>query len=192
MIYTGSKALQYLSIPLFTVFKNLTIIIIAYGELLFFGGSRVTSLMLTAFIMMVASSFIAGWADLASGNLLKKDAAAVGPVVPYLWMIANCLSTAFYALMMRSKIKQVNFKDYDTVYFNNLLSIPVLLIFSMLTEVGEFRKVYAKYTGDAKGELNGLLFSIAVSSVASFAISYGSSWCVRVTSSTTYRFFLST
>ncbi|KAJ1677041.1 GDP-mannose transporter into the lumen of the Golgi, partial [Spiromyces aspiralis] len=32
MLYTSGKALQYLSIPLFTVFKNLTIIAIAYGE----------------------------------------------------------------------------------------------------------------------------------------------------------------
>jgi hypothetical protein len=46
MIYTGSKALQYLSIPLFTVFKNLTIVIIAYGELLFFGGSKVSGISL--------------------------------------------------------------------------------------------------------------------------------------------------
>jgi GDP-mannose transporter len=52
MIYTGSKALQYLPIPVYTIFKNLTIILIAYGEVLWFGGN-VTSLMMVSFILMV-------------------------------------------------------------------------------------------------------------------------------------------
>jgi len=34
MIYTTGKALQFLSVPVFTIFKNLTIIVIAYGEVL--------------------------------------------------------------------------------------------------------------------------------------------------------------
>lgn len=71
---------------------------------------------------MIASSMIAGFSDFASGNLLKKDGHE-STTGPYLWMVANCLTTAFYALYMRSKIKQVNFKDYDTVYYNNLLSM---------------------------------------------------------------------
>ena len=52
MIYTGSKALQFLPIPVYTIFKNLTIILIAYGEVLWFGGN-VTGLMMTSFILMV-------------------------------------------------------------------------------------------------------------------------------------------
>jgi GDP-mannose transporter len=52
MIYTGSKALQYLPIPVYTIFKNLTIILIAYGEVLWFGGS-VTSMMMVSFGLMV-------------------------------------------------------------------------------------------------------------------------------------------
>lgn len=53
MIYTGSKALQFLRIPIYTIFKNLTIILIAYGEVLWFGGS-VTRLMLVSFGLMVS------------------------------------------------------------------------------------------------------------------------------------------
>lgn len=52
MIYTGSKALQFLRIPIYTIFKNLTIILIAYGEVLWFGGN-VTRLMLVSFGLMV-------------------------------------------------------------------------------------------------------------------------------------------
>jgi GDP-mannose transporter len=44
MIYTGSKALQYLSIHAFTVFKNVTIIVIAYAEQICFAGCKVTNI----------------------------------------------------------------------------------------------------------------------------------------------------
>src|SRR5881227_480270 len=63
MIYTSTKALQFLSIPVYTIFKNLTIILIAYGEVLWFGGS-VTGMALFSFGLMVLSSVIAAWADI--------------------------------------------------------------------------------------------------------------------------------
>lgn len=44
------------------MFKNLTIILIAYGEVLFLGGN-VTSLELSSFIMMVLSSVVDTWAN---------------------------------------------------------------------------------------------------------------------------------
>lgn len=62
------------------------------------------------------------------------------------------------------------------------------MIASLLTEVEEGKRVYAQYSngGESDGQAKGLLFAIFVSAVMSFGISYGSSWCVRVTSSTTY------
>jgi len=182
MIYTGSKALQYLTIALFTIFKNLTIIIIAYSERLFFNGAPVNGLMLVSFFCMVLSSILAGWADIRSGNLYKNPS---NLIISYMWMFTNCLTTAFFALIMRSRIKHVGFKDFDTVYYNNLLSIPILLVVGLATEVDEFYRVKEKYL-DGGEEWVGLVLAILVSSVASFAISYGSSWCVRVTSSTTF------
>jgi GDP-mannose transporter len=65
MIYSGSKALQYLSIPVYTIFKNMAIILIAYGEVLWFGGS-VTSMTLLSFGLMVFSSIVAAWADISN------------------------------------------------------------------------------------------------------------------------------
>ena len=35
---------------------------------------------------------------------------------------------------MRKRIKVTNFKDWDSMFYNNLLSIPVLVIFSFLFE----------------------------------------------------------
>ena len=132
VIYTGSKSLvsqnrfpssklakqpsdtmkQFLSIPVYTIFKNLTIILIAYGEVLWFGGS-VTGLTLASFFLMVGSSVIAAWADISTTLArLSAGIAVVDPTsgadVPlpsgvigslnagYLWMAINCLVSAAY------------------------------------------------------------------------------------------------
>lgn len=112
MIYTGSKALQYLSVPVFTIFKNLTIILIAYLERILLKGSPITNLIFTAFSMMVVSSMVAGYADLAAAQF---------SLLGYFWMTLNCLSTAGFTLMLKATIKQVGFKDFDTVYYNSQL-----------------------------------------------------------------------
>jgi len=37
-------------------------------------------------------------------------------------------------LFMRKRIKVTGFKDWDSMFYNNLLSIPVLITFSLLVE----------------------------------------------------------
>ncbi|KAJ3329486.1 GDP-mannose transporter into the lumen of the Golgi, partial [Kappamyces sp. JEL0680] len=104
MIYTGSKAIQYLSIPVFTIFKNLTIYLLA--------GSNITRPIFFSFVLMVLSSIVAGYADISAGNTLKPG--AVSAVVSYSWMVFNCLSTAALTLTIRSTQRKVNFTDFDT------------------------------------------------------------------------------
>lgn len=115
MIYTGSKALQFLSIPVYTIFKNLTIIMTAYGEVLWFGGS-VTRLSLFSFGLIVLSSVVAAWADIkhavestggTSANLSVLNAG-------YIWVLVNCVCTSTYVLGKRKRIKLTNFKDIDS------------------------------------------------------------------------------
>ena len=121
MIYTGSKAIQYLSVPVYTIFKNLTIILIAYGEVLWFGGN-VTRLTLFSFGLMVLSSIVAAWADInAAISSYGHDASETATQLStlnagYLWMLVNCLSSATYVLSMRKRIKLTNFKDFDSNY----------------------------------------------------------------------------
>lgn len=114
MIYTGSKALKFLSIPVYTIFKNLTIILIAYGEVLWFGGS-VSGLTLFSFGLMVLSSVVAAWADITHAVSTSAGAGAVSTLNSgYLWMLINCACTASYVLGMRKRIKLTNFKDFDS------------------------------------------------------------------------------
>lgn len=121
MIYTATKSLQYLSIGIFTVFKNLTIILVAIFERKIF-GIRLSWLKWASFITIVGSSVIGGFADL---NFNWKG---------YCWMIINCLSSAMYGLGMRLVIKKVQFKDFDSVYFNNVLALPIIFIASIVLE----------------------------------------------------------
>lgn len=123
MIYTGTKALKFLSIPVYTIFKNLTIILIAYGEVLWFGGS-VTPMTLFSFGLMVISSIIAAWADIrhALGSIGEASAQATDAIstlnAGYLWMLFNCFCTASYVLGMRKRIKLTNFKDFDSTPYS--------------------------------------------------------------------------
>jgi GDP-mannose transporter len=117
MIYTGTKALQFLSVPVYTIFKNLTIIVIAYGEVLWFGGS-VSPLSLFSFGLMVLSSIVAAWADVQSavaGDFGTGSAAAISTLnAGYAWMGLNVLCSASYVLGMRKVMKKMGFKDWDS------------------------------------------------------------------------------
>jgi GDP-mannose transporter len=52
MTYTGSRSLQHLTVAMFTVFKNITIIFIAFSELYFF-GNPVSPSMIISFLLIV-------------------------------------------------------------------------------------------------------------------------------------------
>jgi len=193
VIYTGSKALQFLTIPVYTIFKNLTIILIAYGEVIWFSGS-VSSLTLVSFGLMVLSSLIAAWSDISPfltgssaleqsisepliyGEIVKKN-------MGYFWMLVNCFASAAYVLAMRKRIKVTNFKDWDTMFYNNLLSIPILIVFSVAFEDWSQNSLNLNFPIESR---HFLLMAMSFSGAAAVFISYTTAWCVRTTSSTTY------
>lgn len=179
MIYTSSKALQYLSIPVYTIFKNLTIILIAYGEVIWFGG-KVTTMALSSFLLMVFSSVIAYYGDKGEVKTVDDQFALY---LGYFWMFTNCFASAAFVLIMRKRIKLTNFKDFDTMYYNNLLSIPILLVFTFLFENWTAENLEKNFPADNRVAT---IVAMVLSGASSVGISYCSAWCVRVTSSTTY------
>ncbi|KAI1448360.1 UDP-galactose transporter [Annulohypoxylon stygium] len=183
MIYTSTKSLQFLSVPVYTIFKNLTIIVIAYGEVLWFGGS-VTPLALLSFGLMVLSSVVAAWADTRSAAQTAEAAAALATLnAGYAWMGLNVFCTASYVLGMRKVIKNMNFKDWDTMFYNNFLTIPVLIICSLVAEDWSSANLSKNFPVESR---NALFIGMIYSGMAAIFISYCSAWCIRVTSSTTY------
>ncbi|CAJ0751993.1 20097_t:CDS:10 [Entrophospora sp. SA101] len=180
MIYTGSKSLQFLTIPIYTIFKNLTIIFIAYGEVLWFKGS-VTVLMMTSFLLMVFSSIIAASSSDSLNSIIIEKYSPFN--FGYIWMGFNCVSSATYILFMRKRIKSTNFKDFDTVYYNNMLSTPLLVFMSLIVEDWSYANLEKNFPIEVRGIL---ISSMLFSGLSAFAISFASAWCIRVTSSTTY------
>jgi len=180
MIYTGSKSLQFLAIPIYTIFKNLTIIFIAYGEVLWFKGS-VTVLMMTSFLLMVFSSIIAASSSDSVNSIITEKYSPFN--FGYIWMGFNCVSSAVYILFMRKRIKSTNFKDFDTVYYNNMLSTPLLVFMSLIMEDWSYANLEKNFPIEVRGVL---ILSMLFSGLSAFAISFASAWCIRVTSSTTY------
>ena len=113
-------------------------------------------------------------------------------------------------LTMRKRIKATGFSDWDSMFYNNLLSVPVLIIFSLIFEnwgsenlaqnlyvsvsdLFSLHKLiqYVCLISPAETR-NLLLFAIAFSGAAAVGISYTTAWCIRVTSSTTYSYVITT
>lgn len=69
------------------------------------------------------------------------------------------------------------------MYYNNLLSLPVLLISSLLLEDWSATNVAINFPPGRQGLMIAAMIFTGLSSIF---ISYCSAWCVRVTSSTTY------
>jgi len=84
---------------------------------------------------------------------------------------------------MRKRIKVTGFKDWDSMYYNNALSIPVLIVFSILVEDWSSANFVRNFPSETRSFL---LSAIAFSGAAAVFISYSTAWCVRTCGSTTY------
>jgi GDP-mannose transporter len=72
---------------------------------------------------------------------------------------------------------------FPAMYYNNLLSIPVLLVCSLFLENWSSANIAANFP---PGHEQKVMAVMVLSGLSSVFISYSSAWCVRVTSSTTY------
>lgn len=69
------------------------------------------------------------------------------------------------------------------MFYNNLLTIPVLIVCSLLVEDWSSANFYKNFPPESR---NSLMIGMIYSGMAAIFISYCSAWCIRVTSSTTY------
>ena len=69
------------------------------------------------------------------------------------------------------------------MFYNNLLSIPILLALSLAVEDWSSMNFVKNFPVDTR---NVLIGTMIFSGLSSIFISYTSAWCIRVTSSTTY------
>jgi GDP-mannose transporter len=69
------------------------------------------------------------------------------------------------------------------MFYNNLLTIPVLFLCSLVFEDWSSKNIQLNFPLDTR---NKLITGMVYSGLATIFISYCSAWCIRVTSSTTY------
>ena len=69
------------------------------------------------------------------------------------------------------------------MFYNNLLTIPILLICSLGFESWSTENINRNFPPATR---NTVILMMVISGLSSVFISYTSAWCVRVTSSTTY------
>ena len=69
------------------------------------------------------------------------------------------------------------------MFYNNLLTIPVLIICSLIAEDWSSENLAKNFPPETR---NSLYIGMIYSGLAAIFISYCSAWCIRVTSSTTY------
>lgn len=69
------------------------------------------------------------------------------------------------------------------MFYNNLLTIPVLLVASLFLEDWSSANIQKNFPLEQR---NKVIITMIISGMSTVFISYTSAWCVRVTSSTTY------
>jgi GDP-mannose transporter len=122
------------------------------------------------------SSLIAATADAHNASF---------SIAGYLWMGVNCLVSAAFVVMMRYTMRQMAnergpFRDFDTVFYNNLLTFPMFLLMSLLGMDGHLADFWVYYSDPVnQQEWRRWMGSMLLSGLAAFWISYSSSWCMR-------------
>lgn len=166
MLFSGFMSLVYVSIPMVTITKNLSNIITVVGEWYLF-GEPLSVLTLLSVLIMVVGAILAGANDLEF-NLYG-----------YVWMAINCVFTASYVLYMRFASTSIKLPKFGMVYYNNLLSMALLL------PVCVARNEFSAFLDPAVMTLPFLCSNI-VAGVLGFYLNFASLWCVSATNATTY------
>jgi len=167
MLFTGMTSLQHNSVPIVTIFKNITNIIIAAGDFHFF-NTEVDFLVKAAFGIMLSGAIFAA----------KNDVSITA--VGLFWMVLNCCMTAGYVLYMKFATKTIKLSKFGMVFYNNLLCTILLLPVTVFNgELALFANTKAIHTLDygTKNTFAGFV---------GFFLNFASLNCVALTGPMTY------
>mmetsp|Transcript_31676 Transcript_31676/g.76707 ORF Transcript_31676/g.76707 Transcript_31676/m.76707 type:complete len:377 (-) Transcript_31676:349-1479(-) len=167
MLFTGMASLQYNSVPMVTVFKNLTNIVTCAGDWWFFGNAP-ERLVILAFCIMLAGALMAAWNDISI------------TMTGFFWMMLNCLSCAAYVLYMKFATKSVKLSKFGMVFYNNLLCMVFLLPVAIyMGQIKVFFSTEAIHTPDYFGKN-------FFAGLVGFLLNFASLNCVSLAGATTY------
>jgi len=173
MLLTGFYSLNLLTVPMATIFKNSTNVLITMGDF-FFYRRAVSRGIVMSLLLMLTGAILAGSSDLEFN------------LTGYLWAILNCFVTAAYVLYMPRAIADSKLNAFGRVYYNNLLSLPLVTLVDLLV-YQDIQKVLfnTDNTGGFKENI-GFVIVVLFSGCIGFFLSLSSFQCVHATSPTTY------
>lgn len=167
MLFTGMASLEHNSVPMVTVFKNITNIMTTVGDCIIYGAS-VELLVIAAFGVMLAGAVMAARND--------ADVTQTG----LFWMLANCLCTSGYVLYLKYATKSVKLSKFGMVFYNNVLCSLFLFPVSVMNgEFKTFMSTPALHTSD-------YAVKNAFAGFVGFFLNFASLNCVAQTGPTTY------
>ena len=166
MLTTGFFALRFVSVPMVTIFKNMSNMVTVTGDYYLF-SQPVSWLTVASVLVMVLGAVMSAFNDMEFN--------AYG----YFWMIMNCLCTAAYSLYMRYATTNVKLTKWGMVYYNNLLSIFLLLPVSLLR--GEFAAF-----SDERIMTPWFIITNSLAGFLGFYLNFAVVWAISATSATTY------
>jgi GDP-mannose transporter len=167
MLFTGMASLQTNSVPMVTVFKNVTNILTTGGDYFFF-GNRSENLVFVAFGVMLTGAVAAAWNDINITGL------------GLFWMAANCVSTSGYVLYMKHATQHVQLSKFGMVHVNNVLCVVFLLPAAyFMGEISLLRNSPGIHTSD-------YFFKNIFAGFIGFFLNFASLNCVAATGPTTY------
>jgi GDP-mannose transporter len=114
MLFTGMASLKYNSVPIVTIFKNVSNITTSIGDYYLF-GNKPENLVMVAFGVMLSGAVAAAWNDMSLSY------------AGLMWMALNCVSSSGYVLYMKHATDKVNLSKFGMVFYNNVLCVFFLL-----------------------------------------------------------------
>mmetsp|Transcript_4245 Transcript_4245/g.9243 ORF Transcript_4245/g.9243 Transcript_4245/m.9243 type:complete len:384 (+) Transcript_4245:148-1299(+) len=167
MLFTGMASLQFNSVPMVTIFKNVSNITTAIGDYYFF-GNKPENLVLVAFGIMISGAVAAAWNDITISS------------AGLCWMVFNCLSSSGYVLYMKHATEEVKLSKFGMVFYNNLLCVIFLLpVATFMGQTGLFFRSSVLHTPD-------YAFKNFFAGFVGFFLNFASIQCVAVSGPTTY------
>eukprot|EP01038_Epipyxis_sp_PR26KG_P008599 gene8599-11619_t len=166
MLSSGFVSLVYNSVPMVTIFKNLTNLVTVAGDWYLF-GEHVSWLTIVSIVVMTFGAVMSGANDLEF------------TLVGYSWMALNCIFTSSYTLYMRFASTNINLPKFGMVFYNNVLSAAILFPFCVYK--GEFQVL-----NDPQIMTSQFIILNVLAGLIGFYLNFASLWCVASTSATTY------
>jgi GDP-mannose transporter len=175
MLWTGTMSLKFLSVAMVTVLKNQTNFLVILGDLVLFNRRYPAAVWLTLALMILSA--VVGAATDLDYNLPG-----------YLWQFVNCCFTAAYSLHLKTVMQRISvlpgrarsLDEFSMVYYNNMLSIPLVLVLVVLTNE------HAILANDPALQNPRFVAAATLSGIVGFFMSGAALWFLSCSTPTTY------